>query len=72
MRAVRERIGTLSPKQRELLDMLNTTSSVSQAASDLQVSRSNVYASLRRISRKLETRSVRELLALVREGDLLG
>ena len=72
MRAVRERIGTLSPKQRELLDMLNTTSSVSQAASDLQVSRSNVYASLRRISRKLGTRSVRELLALVREGDLLG
>ena len=72
MRAVRERIGTLSPKQRELLDVLHTTASVSQAASDLQVSRSNVYASLRRISRKLGTRSVRELLALVREGDLLG
>jgi DNA-binding response OmpR family regulator len=72
MRAVRERIGTLSPKQRELLDVLHATASVSQAASDLRVSRSNVYASLRRISRKLETRSVRELLALVREGDLLG
>jgi len=72
MRAVRERIGTLSPKQRELLDVLHATASVSQAASDLQVSRSNVYASLRRISRKLGTRSVRELLALVREGDLLG
>ena len=60
------------PEQRELLDVLHTTASVSQAASDLQVSRSNVYASLRRISRKLGTRSVRELLALVREGDLLG
>jgi two-component system, OmpR family, response regulator VicR len=72
MRAVRERIGTLSPKQRELLEVLHATASVSQAASDLRVSRSNVYASLRRISRKLETRSVRELLALVREGDLLG
>ena len=71
VRAVRERIGTLSPKQRELLDVLDATASVSQAASDLGVSRSNVYASLRRISRKLETRSVRELLALVREGDLL-
>jgi len=69
---VRERIGTLSPKQRELLEVLNATASVSQAASDLQVSRSNVYASLRRISRKLGTRSVRELRALVREGDLLG
>jgi two-component system, OmpR family, response regulator VicR len=72
MRAVRERIGTLSPKQRELLEVLHATASVSQAASDLRVSRSNVYASLRRISRKLGTRSVSELLALVREGDLLG
>ena len=72
MRAVRGRIDTLSPKQRELLEALNATASVSQAASDLRVSRSNVYASLRRISRKLGTRSVRELLALVREGDLLG
>ena len=72
MRAVRERIDTLSPKQRELLEKLHATASASQAASDLQVSRSNVYASLRRISRKLGTRSVRELLALVREGDLLG
>ena len=72
MRAVREHVGTLSPKQRELLEVLHSTASVSQAASDLRVSRSNVYASLRRISRKLGTRSVRELLALVREGDLLG
>ena len=72
MRAVRERIGTLSQKQRELLEVLHATASVSQAASDLRVSRSNVYASLRRISRKLGTRSVSELLALVREGDLLG
>jgi DNA-binding response OmpR family regulator len=72
VRAVRERMGALSPKQRELLDVLNGSASVSQAAADLQVSRSNVYASLRRISRKLGTRSVGELLALVREGDLLG
>jgi DNA-binding response OmpR family regulator len=72
MRAARERIGSLSPKQRELLDVLHASASVSQAAADLRVSRSNVYASLRRISRKLGTRSVGELLALVREGDLLG
>ena len=72
MRAVRERMSALSPKQRELLEVLHGSASVSQAAVDLRVSRSNVYASLRRISRKLGTRSVGELLALVREGDLLG
>jgi DNA-binding response OmpR family regulator len=72
IRAVRERMGALSPKQRELLEVLHGSTSVSQAAADLKVSRSNVYASLRRISRKLGTRSVAELLALVREGDLLG
>jgi two-component system, OmpR family, response regulator VicR len=72
MRAARERVASLSPKQRELLEALHASASVSQAAADLSVSRSNVYASLRRISRKLGTRSVGELLALVREGDLLG
>jgi len=72
MRLARDRIGSLSPKQRELLEVLHASASVSQAANDLGVSRSNVYASLRRISRKLGTRSVGELLALVREGDLLG
>jgi DNA-binding response OmpR family regulator len=72
LRAVRERLGTLSPKQRDLLDALRRSASVSQAASGLEVSRSNVYASLRRISRKLGTRSVVELLTLLRDGDLLG
>jgi DNA-binding CsgD family transcriptional regulator len=71
LRTARERLVGLSPKQRELLDVLRVSPSVSQAAADLQVSRSNVYASLRRISRKLGTRSVGELLLLVREGDLL-
>ena len=72
MRAVREQVGTLSPKQRELLEVLHATASVSQAASDLRVSRSNVYASLRRISRKLGVASVPDLLVLVRDGSLLG
>ena len=43
---------------------------MSQAAADLGVSRSNIYASLRRISRKLGVRSVPELLTIVRTGDL--
>ena len=71
LRTARERLDQLSDKQRELLQVLERVPSVSQAASDLGVSRSNVYASLRRISRKLGIRSVPELLTVVRTGDLL-
>jgi len=71
IRSVRERLDQLSPKQLELLHALEGSDTVSQAASDLGVSRSNVYASLRRISRKLGIRSVPELLTVVRTGDLL-
>jgi DNA-binding response OmpR family regulator len=71
VRAIREKLADLSTKQRQLLSVLRAAPSVSRAAEDLDVSRSNVYASLRRISRKLGTQSVPELLALVREGDLL-
>jgi DNA-binding response OmpR family regulator len=70
IRSVRDRLDQLSPKQLELLHALEGSDTVSQAASDLGVSRSNVYASLRRISRKLGVRSVPELLAIVRTGDL--
>jgi DNA-binding response OmpR family regulator len=68
--AARERLGTLTVKQRGLLDRLAVANSVSDAASELAVSRSNVYASLRRISRKLGITSVPELLSLVRAGTL--
>jgi DNA-binding response OmpR family regulator len=64
--AARERLSTLTEKQRELLEKLAAASSVSDAAAELGVSRSNVYASLRRISRKLGVPSVPELLGLVR------
>jgi DNA-binding response OmpR family regulator len=70
LRSVRERLDQLSTKQLELLHALEGSDTVSQAASDLGVSRSNVYASLRRISRKLGVRSVPELLAIVRTGEL--
>lgn len=70
IRSVRERLDQLSTKQIELLRALEGSDTVSQAASDLGVSRSNVYASLRRISRKLGVRSVPELLAIVRTGEL--
>jgi DNA-binding response OmpR family regulator len=69
--AARERLADLTDKQRQLLEELAAAPSVSDAATDLGVSRSNVYASLRRISRKLGIASVPELLTLVREGALL-
>lgn len=68
--AAREKLSSLTDKQRELLDRLASASSVSDAAIELGVSRSNVYASLRRISRKLGVPSVPELLSLVRDGTL--
>ncbi len=70
VREARQKAAALSPKQKELLQVLRESRSVSEAAARLDVSRSNVDASLRRIGRKLGTRSVPELLALVRAGDL--
>jgi CheY-like chemotaxis protein len=67
---VKRDIASLSGKQLELLNAIARADSVSAAADVLDVSRSNVYASLRRIGRKLGTRSVPELLDLVRSGDL--
>jgi len=63
-----EKVRTLSDKQRELLDTVGSTPTVSEAADRLQVSRSNVYASLRRIARKLDVRSVPELVTMARAG----
>ena len=68
----RGKLQELTDKQRDLLQRLSTASSVSDAATELGVSRSNVYASLRRISRKLGVASVPDLLVLVRDGSLLG
>jgi DNA-binding CsgD family transcriptional regulator len=65
-----DKVESLSDKQRELLRMVSSTPTVSEAAERLSVSRSNVYASLRRIARKLEVRSVPELVTMVRGGAL--
>ncbi len=62
--------GELTDKQRELLRALRDAPSVSAAAEHLGMSRSNVYASLRRIGRKLGVADVSELLRLLREGAL--
>lgn len=59
---------TLTDKQRELLASIVSSPSVSEAASRLGVSRSNVYASLRRIARRLDVESVPTLLDRLRSG----
>ena len=58
----------LSAKQVELLAAVSRTRTVRDAADQLAVSRSNVYASLRRIARKLDMHSVPELVMLARSG----
>ncbi len=63
-------LNLLSSKQRQLLNAVAGTTTVSEAADQLGVSRSNVYASLRRIARKLGVRSVTELVSLARSGGL--
>jgi DNA-binding response OmpR family regulator/DNA-binding CsgD family transcriptional regulator len=65
-----DRVRSLSDKQRELLDTVGSTPTVSEAAERLHVSRSNVYASLRRIARKLDVRSVPELVTMARAGGI--
>jgi DNA-binding response OmpR family regulator len=67
-RIAEAQVAALSTKQRELLDAVASTSTVRAAAEQLHVSRSNVYASLRRIARKLDVASVPELVALARQG----
>jgi CheY-like chemotaxis protein/DNA-binding CsgD family transcriptional regulator len=65
-------VDALSDKQRELLGAVRDTPTVQEAAERLRVSRSNVYASLRRIARRLAVPSVPELVTLTRSGVVLG
>jgi DNA-binding NarL/FixJ family response regulator len=60
----------LSPKQRQLITAVGEAPTVMEAADRLSVSRSNVYASLRRIARKLGVASVSDLVAMARSGGL--
>ena len=64
------RIERLSVRQREVLAAVGSSESVSDAAGSLNVSRANVYASLGRIARKLDIRSVPDLVRLVRAGGI--
>lgn len=64
-------VASLTAKQRELLTGVRDAPTVMEAATALGMSRSNVYASLRRIARRLGVRSVTELLDLVRAGHVV-
>jgi DNA-binding response OmpR family regulator len=63
-------LATLSVKQRELIAAVASSPTVIEAADRLAVSRSNVYASLRRIARKLGVATVSDLVTLARSGRL--
>jgi len=60
-------LSLLSPKQVEVLEAVGGHPTVRVASASLGVSRSNVYASLRRIASKLHVASVHELVALARQ-----
>jgi CheY-like chemotaxis protein len=64
------RTALLTDKQRDLLRALQVAPSVSDAAQALGMSRSNIYASLRRVGRKLDIVDVTELLRRLRAGEL--
>jgi CheY-like chemotaxis protein len=66
-----EAVARLTDKQRELLEAVRRAPTVMEAAANLGMSRSNVYASLRRITRRLHVRTVSELLQHVRAGNVL-
>lgn len=64
----RERMGTLTDKQRELLEALAGGEPVTAVAERLDMSRSNIYSGLRRIARRLGLTGSDELLAVLRQG----
>lgn len=71
LKRARDQVTELTDKQRDLLRALRSGQPVTQVAEQLAVSRSNVYASLHRISRKLGLDGPTEVLAFVRQGLLI-
>ncbi len=63
-------LASLTAKQRRLVEELATGASVATVARELGTSRSSVYASLRRVCRKLDLMGTRDLLDVVRQGTL--
>jgi len=72
VRQSQDRLASLTTKQRRLVEELATGASVATVARELGTSRSSVYASLRRVCRKLDLSGTRDLIDLVRHGTLSG
>ena len=67
---VPEATDLLTDKQLAMLRALQHLPTVSEAATELGMSRSNIYASLRRVGRKLGVTDVSDLLRSLRAGEL--
>lgn len=65
-----DQLDDLSARQRQLIAAVAEAPTVSDAANRLAVSRTSIYASLRRITRKLNLPSVSALVSLARAGGL--
>lgn len=61
-------VESLSPRQRELVVALAAGASVAEAAAQLAVSRSNVYATLQRLARNAGVGTSEAVLGLIRAG----
>jgi DNA-binding response OmpR family regulator len=72
LRHARDKLDELTSKQRRLLEAVAARTPVTTVAQQLGMSRSNVYASLRRVARKLGLEGTNELLDLLRQGALLA
>jgi len=72
LRPSQERLTSLTAKQRRLVEELATGASVATVARELGTSRSSVYASLRRVCRKLDLSGTRDLLEWVRGRTFTG
>lgn len=59
------RLDECTPKQRELLETIVAAGGVTRAALELGVSRSTIYAALRRIAHRVQLRDAGDLLRLV-------
>ena len=66
------RLAGCTPKQRELLELISRSGSVSNAANALGTSRSNMYAALRRIAHRIGLRDSGELLRLIGAEEPVG
>lgn len=67
----RHRLVSLTAKQRELLQLLSDTGSVTDTAAALGTSRNTVYANLRHVVSRLGLRDTAELLRALADGHLL-